>query len=213
MIKAPPSLLIATGNAGKVKEIEALLGGLPLRLLFLKDYSNITLPAETGSSYAENALIKARSYAIQTGSVALADDSGLEVAALKGAPGLRSARFGGCEASDDDRVSLLLSELEETQDRERRARFVCVMAIVAPTLRTMNVSQGLCEGRIAETRAGSGGFGFDPIFVPDGYRMTFAELPIEVKDRISHRAQALRSIRDFLTQLLKRDLTSGLTDS
>ena len=213
MIKAPPSLLIATGNLGKVKEIEALLGGLSVRLLFLKDYPNITMPAETGSSYAENALIKARSYAIQTGLFALADDSGLEVAALNGAPGLRSARFGGGEASDDDRISLLLSELAETQDRERRARFVCVMAIVDPTLRAIKISQGLCEGRIAETRAGSGGFGFDPVFVPDSYRMTFAELPIEVKNRISHRAQALRSTRDFLTQLLKRDLTSGLTDS
>ena len=192
------NLLIATGNPGKVKEIEASLADLPLSLRFIEEYPDISTPDESGRSYSENAIIKANSYAKQTGLCALADDSGLEVDALNGAPGVGSARFGGVRATYEDRMALLLSDLAKTQDQERRARFVCVMAIVDRNLTTLNLAQGICEGRIADTPAGSGGFGYDPIFVPDGFRLTFGELPAELKNKISHRAKALEATRQFL---------------
>lgn len=199
---AKPNLLIATSNRGKVKEIEASLGELPLSLRLTEEYPDTSTPAESGRSYSENAIIKARSYAKRTGLCALADDSGLEVDALDGAPGVRSARFGGNRATNDDRITLLLSDLARTRDQGRRARFICVMAIVDRNLTTLNLAQGICEGRIADTPAGSGGFGYDPIFIPDGYQLTFAELPVEVKNKISHRAKALAATRQFLTHLL-----------
>ncbi|MGI9166957.1 MAG: RdgB/HAM1 family non-canonical purine NTP pyrophosphatase [Pyrinomonadaceae bacterium] len=196
-----PNLLIATSNRGKVKEIAASLGDLPLSLRFTDEYPDTSTPDESGRSYSENAIIKARSYAKRTGLCALADDSGLEVDRLDGAPGLRSARFGGNRATDEDRIGLLLADLARTRDQGRRARFVCVMVIVDPNLTTLNLAEGICEGRIADMPAGSGGFGYDPIFIPYGYQLTFAELPVEVKNKISHRAQALAATREFLTHL------------
>ena len=127
----------------------------------------------------------------------------LEVDALYGAPGLRSARFGGNGATNEDRIALLLIDLARTRDQERRARFVCVMAIVDSNMTTLNLAQGICEGRIADNPSGSGGFGYDSIFIPDGYQLTFAELPWEVKSRVSHRARALEVTRQFLMDLLK----------
>lgn len=191
-------LLIATGNAGKVREALPLLHGLPLRLRSLAEFSGITEVEETGATFAENAALKATGYAAQTGLWTLADDSGLEVDALGGAPGIFSARYGGEGASDAARIQRLLTELSRSGDSERRARFVCVIAIADPDARLLNTSTGICEGSIALAPSGEGGFGYDPIFIPDGYQESFGELPPEIKQRISHRARALEAARPFL---------------
>jgi len=200
-----PSLLIGTRNAGKVREIETILAGVPWQLRSLEEFNHIAVAAETAPTYAENAIAKAQFYARETGLCALADDSGLEVAALGGAPGVYSARYAGEGASDADRRALLLSELARvTQESpvsdtaERRARFVCVVAIATPDGSVLNTSEGTCEGRMIFTERGTNGFGYDPLFVPDGFDQTFAELSDSIKNRISHRAQALLKTKQFL---------------
>lgn len=201
----PPTLselLIATSNPGKVKEIEQVLGDLPLTLRFLDASQLIYKPDESGETYADNAIIKATDYSRQTGLCALADDSGLAVDWLDGAPGLRSARFG--EGLDADRVQLLLTKLAGVRDSDRRARFVSVVAIVHPDAGMINVAEGECCGSIIREPRGSKGFGYDPIFVPDGYQLTFAQMPAEIKNKISHRARALASTREFLVGLLRQ---------
>ena len=152
-------------------------------------------------TYAENAIAKAKFYAAATGMLALADDSGLEVAALGGAPGVYSARYAGVGASDADRRQLLLAELAKVDSGIRQARFVAAVAIVDPNGEVLNLSEGICEGTIIFESRGTSGFGYDPLFVPDGYDQTFAELPDEVKNRISHRARALMRTRDSLDHL------------
>jgi XTP/dITP diphosphohydrolase len=191
-------LLIATSNAGKVREALPLLDGLPLRWRSLAEFPGIAEVEETGATFAENAALKATAYAAQTGLWTLADDSGLEVDALGGAPGIFSARYGGKGASDAERIARLLDELSRTGDSERRARFVCVIAIADPDARLVNTSTGTCEGSIAFAPRGEGGFGYDPVFIPDGYQESFGELPPELKQRISHRARALGAARSFL---------------
>jgi XTP/dITP diphosphohydrolase len=156
------------------------------------------LAEENGATYSENAIAKARFYAAETGLIALADDSGLEVAALAGAPGVYSARYAGENASDADRRQLLLSELSTISNGDRRARFVSVVAIAAPAGAVLNVAEGICEGTITFAPRGEGGFGYDPLFIPDGYTQTFAELPEDLKNRISHRALALAQTKQFL---------------
>ena len=205
---AERNLLIATTNPGKVMEIKAALIDLPLVLRSPEEFPRLSTPDESGQSYSENAIIKATSYARQTGLNALADDSGLEVEALGGGPGLKSARFGGAGATNDERIALLLSDLARTCDQERRARFVCVM-VIADSSTALNLAQGVCEGRIALVPAGSGGFGYDSIFVPDGHQLTFGQLSEDIKNQISHRAKALREIHQFLTGLLDANLTTA----
>jgi len=185
-------LLIATKNRGKVDEIGKMLAELPVQLQDLNNFSNIIEPQETGSSFAENAALKAQSYALQTKLCALADDSGLEVEALKGAPGVYSARYAGENASDGDRIEKLLKELKNT--RERRAGFVCAMAVADETGAIRFTAEGFCSGQIALTASGTNGFGYDPIFIPDGFSKTFGELSGDVKQEISHRARALNKI-------------------
>ncbi|MGI8732523.1 MAG: non-canonical purine NTP pyrophosphatase [Pyrinomonadaceae bacterium] len=194
-------LLIATSNAGKTLEIQTSLGGLPLKLSFLEQVNPATAPVESGETYAENAIIKATEYARQCGLCALADDSGLEVDYLGGLPGVRSARFG--EGSDADRVQLLLVRLAGVALQDRRARFVSVVAIAHPTSGVLNIAAGECRGTIKETPLGENGFGYDPIFVPEGFQLTFGQLPSEIKRKISHRAKALASTREFLAELLR----------
>ncbi len=150
------------------------------------------------TTYSDNAIIKARFYAAATGMFALADDSGLEVDALEGAPGVFSARYAGKNATDADRRELLLSELAKTEDKDRRARFIAVVAIASPDGTIVNLSEGVCEGIITAVPRGTGGFGYDPLFIPDGHDQTFAELPENVKNRISHRGRALMKTNDFL---------------
>ena len=195
------SLLIATRNPGKVKEIESILADSGWTFSSLQTFPDIETPAETGATYAENAILKARFYALATGMCALADDSGLEVEALAGAPGVFSARYAGENASDTDRRALLVSELAKGRDLNRRARFIAVVAISDVKGSVLNVSEGICEGTIISSPRGDGGFGYDPLFVPDGHNQTFAELPEDIKNRISHRARALINTRDFLSQL------------
>ena len=193
-------LLIGTSNPGKVREIKLALDGLPLILRSLDEYSDLSTPIESGENYADNAIIKATDYARQTGLCVLADDSGLEVDWLDGAPGLHSARFGS--GSDADRVELLLEKLEGALNGGRRARFVSVVAIVHPTVGVINVSEGECRGRITNAPLGTNGFGYDPVFIPDGYEETFGQLTNDVKAGISHRAKSLALAKAFLTELL-----------
>jgi len=191
-------LVIATRNAGKIKELAELLADLPVRLQGLNDFPSIFEPEETGATFAENAALKARSYALQTGISALSDDSGLEVAALNNAPGVFSARYAGDHASPEERIEKLLRELNETHDRKRRARFVCVMAIADETGEIKFTAEGWCDGKIARTASGTNGFGYDPIFIPDGFSDTFGELSGNIKQRLSHRARAANKIIQYL---------------
>lgn len=193
-------LLIGSSNPGKIREIKLALNGLPLILNSLDQFDALSVPAESGETYAENAIIKATDYARQTGLCVLADDSGLEVDWLNGAPGLQSARFGA--GSDADRVALLLSKLAGADISQRRARFVSVVAIVHPTVGILNVAEGECSGQINHEPLGNNGFGYDPVFIPDGYKLTFAQLPDDVKARISHRAKSLELTKAFLTEVL-----------
>jgi XTP/dITP diphosphohydrolase len=191
-------LLVATNNAGKIRELNASLEDLPIQLFGLKSFENILEPAETGATFADNAILKANSYALQTGFWALSDDSGLEVEALNGAPGVFSARYAGENATDAERILKLLEELAETGDQTRRARFVCAMAVADEKGEIKFLAQGICNGRIALKTSGANGFGYDPIFVPDGYEQTFGELSSAIKSKISHRAQAIGKIMRFL---------------
>jgi XTP/dITP diphosphohydrolase len=193
------SLLLGTRNPGKFKEITTILGDAGWSLCSLREFEHVATAEENGNTYSENAIAKAQFYATATGLWALADDSGLEVDALAGAPGVFSARYAGEDASDADRRELLLSELARTGDEERRARFVCAVAVADADGVVLNVSEGTCEGWITFAPRGEGGFGYDPLFVPDGYDQTFAELSEDVKNIISHRARALLKTKQFLS--------------
>ena len=194
-------LLLGTRNPGKVKEITTILEDSRWSFSSLREFDHVGPAAEDGVTYAENAIAKARFYAAATGLLALADDSGLEVAALGGAPGVHSARYAGDNASDADRRELLLAELARVDGEDRRARFVAAVAIADPNGVVLNLSEGICEGTITFEPRGASGFGYDPLFIPDGYDQTFAELPDEVKNLISHRARALMQTRDSLDHL------------
>src|SRR6185369_4891721 len=193
------SLLLGTRNPGKVIEIVNILVDSGWSFSSLQQFPNVGEAEENFMTFAENAIAKAQFYALATGMCALADDSGLEVAALGGAPGVFSARYAGAHASDADRRALLLSELAKTGDTNRRARFVAVVAIATPSGEILNLSEGICEGKIAFAPRGTGGFGYDPLFIPEGYDQTFAELPDAIKNLISHRARAVLGTREFLT--------------
>ena len=197
----PTELLVATGNPGKLREIRALLCDLPIRLLSLADFPNIEEVAETGSTFVENAALKAFGYARQAGILTLADDSGLEVDALGGAPGVRSARYLGDQASYADRMNALLTALKTANGDARTARFICALAIASDKQEMLYTTEGTCEGRIAEAPRGSGGFGYDPVFLPQGFTRTFGELPADLKNTISHRGRALAKAHQFLASL------------
>jgi len=201
-------LLIGTANQGKVTEIKRVLKDLPLKLHVITDFPTILQPDECGETYAENAIIKAQSYARQTGLLTLADDSGLEVASLDGLLGVKSARFGGDGLSDADRTDLLLSKLLTATDDDRSARFICAMAIATKSGEVVNVAHGTCPGSIAKAPSGDQGFGYDPVFIPTGYHMTFAEMRLSSKTSISHRGQALAATREFLDGFLRRVIQS-----
>ena len=195
------SLLVATRNRGKIKELRHLLADLPFELLGLAEFPTVAEVPETGDSFSANASLKAAGYARQTGLVALADDSGLEVDALGGAPGIFSARYAGAGAADAERTAKLLSELTTIPAKKRSARFVSAVAIADCEGQILNVSVGTCDGRIDFAPRGSGGFGYDPVFVPTGYDQTFAELAPAIKNQISHRARALAGASEFLRTL------------
>lgn len=188
-------ILIATKNLGKFGEMQKLLRGLPFHLRSLNEFPDVFEVEETGATFEENAILKAREYARQTKISALADDSGLEIAALGNAPGVFSARYAGNNSTDAEKISKLLKELEDKSDR--RARFVCVMALADETGKIIYSAEGICNGKIALSASGINGFGYDPIFIPEGFDKTFGELPSNIKQKISHRAQAIKQIIRF----------------
>lgn len=178
--------------------MKSLLLDLPIVLRSLNDFSNVVEPEETGLTFAENAVLKAAYYADQTNLCSLADDSGLEVEALNGAPGIYSARYGGANAGDAEKIGKLLMEIAETKSENRYARFVCAAAISNPRGEIKILTEGICNGEISLEPSGKNGFGYDPIFIPDGFSETFSELSEDVKRQISHRAQAMRKIIEYL---------------
>jgi XTP/dITP diphosphohydrolase len=194
-------LLVATNNPGKVREYQALLKGLPLTLTYPAREGIDIEVEETGSTFAQNAHLKATAYARISGLLTLADDSGLEVDALGGEPGTHSARFAGQGASDEDRYRLLLSKLEGVPWQQRTARFRCVIAVARPQ-GEVHTAQGTCEGVIAFEPKGEHGFGYDPVFYVPEHGQMMAELEPEVKNRISHRARAAEGALRILQELL-----------
>lgn len=186
-------LLIATANAHKVGEIREILAGFPVELCDLRDFPAVDPPDETGLTYAENALLKAHFYSKHTGLAALSDDSGLEVDALDGAPGLYSARFGGHDMPHSQKILRILELLNEQPERPRTARFRCCCALVDPASGQVLTQEATCEGSIAAKPDGQGGFGYDPIFMVDPHR-TMAELSSQEKHAISHRGKSLRGL-------------------
>jgi XTP/dITP diphosphohydrolase len=194
-------LLVATNNPGKVREYQALLKGLPLTLTYPAREGIDIEVEETGSTFAQNAHLKATAYARISGLLTLADDSGLEVDALGGEPGTRSARFAGQGASDKDRYRLLLRKLEGVPWQQRTARFRCVIAVARPQ-GEVHTAQGTCEGVIAFEPKGEHGFGYDPVFYVPEHGQMMAELEPEVKNRISHRARAAEGALRILQELL-----------
>jgi XTP/dITP diphosphohydrolase len=198
MIERLPNLVLATGNQGKIREFRSLLSVLPFQLMSLLDFDNVSEVEETGTTYLENARLKAEGFARQTGYLSLADDSGLEIEALTDAPGVQSARFAGVDAGYDVKIPKLLALLEQTGDPTRRARFVCSAALSDASGKILYTAEGVCPGTIAEAPRGSGGFGYDSIFIPDGHRQTFGELSEVTKQQISHRARAVELIIRYL---------------
>lgn len=195
------SLLLASTNPGKLREMRALLKDLKVRLLSPKDLSLAIEVAETGATYAENAASKARAFALRSGLVSLADDSGLEVDALGGAPGLYSARYAPHPgATDADRRAYLLQQLQD-QPRPWSARFRCAVAIALPS-GEVHFTEGVCPGEIIPEERGRGGFGYDPVFLIPSLNKTMAELSMQEKNRISHRALAVRAAIPLLRGLI-----------
>jgi XTP/dITP diphosphohydrolase len=188
-----PLLVVATGNPGKVKEIQAYLDDPQWELVLKPDEIDVE---ETGETFLENACLKASEVAKATGKWAIADDSGLAVDALDGAPGLYSARYG---RTDQERIERLLFELGNELDRQ--ARFVCAIAIARPDGAIALHTEGICAGEILHAPRGQGGFGYDPIFYVPEYRQTFAEMPAELKHTISHRGRAFQQLLPQLKTL------------
>ena len=191
------TLLLATRNLHKLEEFRAIFSDLPLRLLSLRDLQLAIDVEETGTTYAENAELKARAYAQVSNMSTLADDSGLEIDALGGAPGVQSARYLGSETSYEERFRVILEQLKGLSLDRRSARFRCVIALVEP-LGNIRIVEGVVEGVIADGPRGTNGFGYDPIFSLPELGKTFAELEPEYKNRISHRARAAQSARKLL---------------
>jgi XTP/dITP diphosphohydrolase len=190
-------LLLATTNPGKIREIRALLDGLPLDLVGLDDVPAVDPPEETGTTFAENARLKASYYARATGIPAVAEDSGLEVDALGGEPGVNSARYGGADAAYDEKFRLIYAGLRAAGVETSPARFVCALALADRTSIRFE-ARGVVEGRIAPVPAGEGGFGYDPIFFYPPYGRTLAEVTADQKGAVSHRGQAFRHLQEYL---------------
>lgn len=192
-------IVLGTHNPHKIREICDILNGLPVEILTINDFPKIAEVEETGKTFAENALLKARTVFRQSGIITLSDDSGLEVDVLGGAPGIYSARYAG-EAKDyaaNNRK--LLEELQDVPEYEREAQFRCVVAIVGPEVE--QVVEGIVRGMIAYEPRGKSGFGYDPLFIPDGFYQTFSEMGDELKNQISHRSQAFHKAREVLEKI------------
>jgi XTP/dITP diphosphohydrolase len=201
MIK--PKLLLATGNKGKLEELRQLLTGVPFDLISPSDIGLNLDVHESGKTYAANARLKARAFEAASGLLTLADDSGIEVDALDGAPGVISSRYAGSGVSDNQRMAYLLTKLTEIPWEERNARFRCVMAIASPH-GELKMCSGSCRGIITFAPKGTDGFGYDPVFYFPKLGKTMAELPSEIKNHISHRAKAAARARKNLFELAKK---------
>jgi XTP/dITP diphosphohydrolase len=197
-----PRVVLATRNPGKIDELRRILAEvIDVELVGLAELPDLPEVEETGETFVDNALLKARAIAERTGLPAIADDSGLCVDYLDGAPGVRSARWAG-EPSDDARnLALVLEQTENAKDGERGAHFACAAAAVVPG-KGERIAEGEMHGQLITEPRGDGGFGYDPIFVADGYTRTTAELPAEEKDAISHRGKAFRALAPLLAELL-----------
>jgi XTP/dITP diphosphohydrolase len=195
------TLLLATGNAGKTAELRKLLSAIDIELVDLSAFPSVESVPETGTTFRENAEIKASEYAIATGMYAVADDSGLEVFALGGEPGVYSARYGGTGLDDHGRTEILLENMRDLKGNERAARFASAISFASPNGHILFTGEGHCPGSIVEKPVGNNGFGYDPVFVPVGYNGTFGELSGEIKHQISHRSRAshlfIRFLLDF----------------
>lgn len=196
-------LLLATTNPGKLREVEAILSGLPVTLVTLRDFPAVPEAVEDGETFEENACRKALHYARHTGIWTLADDSGLVVDALGGAPGVLSARYAGVEANDAANNAKLIACLAGVAHADRTARFRCCIAVAIGD-RIAATSSGIIEGRVIDHPRGSNGFGYDPYFFVPQHGLTAAEMPPELKNSISHRAKALQAIRPRLDELLAK---------
>lgn len=200
MTNSPLKLLIATHNRGKLREYAELLAGLPYQLLTLDDVGIQGDVDETGATFLENARLKAEGYARQSGQLTLADDSGLQVDALGGAPGVHSKRYAGENKSDAERNQFLLAKLRDVPRVQRGARFCCTIVIATPEGNYWS-SEGICDGEIAFEPRGTNGFGYDPLFIVKENSIHMAELPPEEKNRVSHRARAAKGAREILQRL------------
>ncbi len=205
------SLVLASSNHGKLSELRALLADLPVQLLSAREALGAPLEVpEDGATFEENALIKARAISRATRMIAIADDSGLEVAALGGRPGVRSARFAHERATDAENNAALLRALDEVEEGQRCASFRCVLAVVSPWDDSERTVAGSCSGSILRAPRGSGGFGYDPLFVVDGMGgRTMAELGSDEKNAVSHRGRAVRALKPVLAELVNRRLAEA----
>jgi len=192
-------LALATGNRGKIREMRDLLAGLDIEVLARDDLEGWPALEEKGDTFEENAATKSLELSRWAGMPALADDSGLEVEALGGAPGVISARYAGAQGDDAANIARLLREMQGTPPEKRKARFVCVLVLASPGGQTLEIRE-TCEGAITTAPRGEGGFGYDPVFVPDGMERTMAELSLEEKNAVSHRGRALRRLRALLVR-------------
>lgn len=200
MGEKPKRLIVATSNSGKVGEYRELLKPLPISVHNLDEFPPIAPPDETGVTFEENARLKASFYAKALGEWVIADDSGLCVDALDGQPGVHSARFAGEDSGYSEKMRLMLEMMKNVT--ERSARFACVIAVADPSGNIPIIGSGVCEGDIANEPLGNGGFGYDPLFIPKGYALTFGELSADEKHSISHRRKAtnelIRQMLDFI---------------
>jgi len=201
-------LLLATRNRNKVIEMQHALEDTGWQVVMLSDIVGAPDVEEDGATFKDNALKKARGAARFSHLWTLAEDSGLEIDALGGEPGVRSARYAGDGATDAERIRKVLGHLVSVRDEQRTARFRCLICVIDPAGKE-SCFEGRCEGRMAHRAAGSSGFGYDPIFIPDGYDRTFAELGLGVKNKISHRARALEQVIAFLRQTRGIQAPSG----
>jgi XTP/dITP diphosphohydrolase len=201
-----PRLLLASANQGKLRELRTILHGLPVELVGLDEVGRGDPPEveETGETFLANAQLKARAYAGWSGLAAVADDSGLEVDALGGAPGVRSARYAGPGANDQANLDKLLAALTGVPPERRTARFRCVAALHDPATGREDHAEAAWEGRILDAPRGGGGFGYDPVFLPDGWDRTSAEVDQPTKDAASHRGKAFRALRPAIEAWARR---------
>jgi XTP/dITP diphosphohydrolase len=204
----PLNIVLASSNPAKLAELRALLSDLPIELVAIGDVLRVPFSVvEDGTTFEDNAMLKARAASDATGMLALADDSGLEVEVLGGRPGVRSARFAHERATDAENNAALLRELTDIEEEQRLARFRCVLSLASPWEAEVLTAEGRCEGRIASTPRGSGGFGYDPLFVVSGFDgRTMAELSEDEKNSISHRARAVGALRAPLVSAINRGL-------